>query len=147
MASGTADLQRDLGGAIMQSILGALLTAGYATAMAAAIAGAPNAAKITDTTQDQLQQSFAGAESVAEQYPQYAQQIVGAAQQSFLDGANWAYVAGIVAILLGAGLVFFLFPKKQQELELLGEYAARGHGPQDARTAPPRRQIEITRLG
>jgi len=28
MASGTADLQRDLGGAIMQSILGALLTAG-----------------------------------------------------------------------------------------------------------------------
>src|SRR5690349_12353566 len=32
MASGTADLQRDLGGAIMQSILGALLTAGYASA-------------------------------------------------------------------------------------------------------------------
>ncbi len=33
MASGTADLQRDLGGAIMQSILGALLTAGYASAI------------------------------------------------------------------------------------------------------------------
>ena len=31
MASGTADLQRDLGGAIMQSILGALLTAGFAS--------------------------------------------------------------------------------------------------------------------
>ena len=30
MASGTADLQRDLGGAIMQPTLGALLTAGYA---------------------------------------------------------------------------------------------------------------------
>ena len=29
MASGTADLQRDLGGAIMQSIFGALLAAGY----------------------------------------------------------------------------------------------------------------------
>ena len=28
MASGTADLQRDLGGAVMQSIFGALLTAG-----------------------------------------------------------------------------------------------------------------------
>ena len=38
MASGTADLQRDLGGAIMQSIFGALLTAGYAAAFAAAIA-------------------------------------------------------------------------------------------------------------
>ena len=42
MASGTADLQRDLGGAIMQSIFGALLTAGYAAAAAAAIAAAPN---------------------------------------------------------------------------------------------------------
>ena len=37
MASGTADLQRDLGGAVMQSILGALLTAGYAAAFGAAI--------------------------------------------------------------------------------------------------------------
>src|SRR5262245_64493027 len=41
MASGTADLQRDLGGAIMQSIMGALLTAGYATAVASQVAGAP----------------------------------------------------------------------------------------------------------
>ena len=33
MASGTSDLQRDLGGAIMQSIMGALLTAGFATSV------------------------------------------------------------------------------------------------------------------
>ena len=39
MASGTADLQRDLGGALMTSIFGALLTAGYASAMGAAISG------------------------------------------------------------------------------------------------------------
>ncbi len=38
MASGTADLQRDLGGALMTSIFGALLTAGYAAAMGVAIA-------------------------------------------------------------------------------------------------------------
>src|SRR5699024_5728592 len=31
MASSTSDLQRDLGGAIMQSVLGAILTAGYAS--------------------------------------------------------------------------------------------------------------------
>ena len=48
MASGTADLQRDLGGAIMQSIFGALLTAGYAAAAAAAIA-ALRTAQITDS--------------------------------------------------------------------------------------------------
>ena len=43
MASGTADLQRDLGGAIMQSIFGALLTAGYASAVSELIADSPDA--------------------------------------------------------------------------------------------------------
>jgi len=122
MASGTADLQRDLGGAIMQSILGALLTAGYAAGVASAIAAAPNGNQISDTTQDQLQQSFAGAVNVAKLNPQYANQIIAAAKSSFLDGANWAYTAGIVAILLGAALVFFLYPKKDEEQRLLAEY-------------------------
>ena len=48
MASGTADLQRDLGGAIMQSILGAVLTAGYAAAVGSAIAASPDKDKVTD---------------------------------------------------------------------------------------------------
>jgi DHA2 family multidrug resistance protein-like MFS transporter len=122
MASGTADLQRDLGGAIMQSILGALLTAGYSAAVASAIAAAPNGSQISNTTQDQLQQSFAGAVNVAQLNPQYAKQIIAGAQSSFVDGADWAYLAGIVAILLGAALVFFLFPKKEQEDRLLAEY-------------------------
>jgi EmrB/QacA subfamily drug resistance transporter len=124
MASGTADLQRDLGGAIMQSILGALLTAGYASAIGAAIAAAPNQQEITNSVQSQLTKSFAGAEQIAEQYPQYASEITAAAKQSFLDGADWAYTAGIVAIVLGATLVFFLFPKKEREEELLAEYHA-----------------------
>src|SRR5262249_44670836 len=42
MASATADLQRDLGGAIMQSIFGALLTAGYASAASEAVNAAPD---------------------------------------------------------------------------------------------------------
>src|SRR6188768_2795024 len=63
MASGTADLQRDLGGAIMQSILGALLTAGYAAAIATSIASAPasDQALLTDSVQAELQKSFASA--------------------------------------------------------------------------------------
>jgi hypothetical protein len=122
MASGTADLQRDLGGAIMQSIMGALLTAGYAAAAAAAIAGSNK--QISDSVQSQLTKSFAGAENVAEQYPQYASQITAAAKASFLDGDQWAYTAGIVAILLGAVIVFFLFPKKDEEEQLLAQYHA-----------------------
>jgi hypothetical protein len=128
MASGTADLQRDLGGAIMQSILGALLTAGYASAFAAAITASPQSQEVSDSVASQLTKSFAGAETTAEQYPQYASEITAAAKQSFLDGADWAYTAGIVAILLGATLVFFLFPKRQEEQQLLARYHAEDTG-------------------
>ena len=122
MASGTADLQRDLGGAIMQSILGAVLTAGYASAFAAAVAASPNASQVSSSVESQLTKSFASAETTAQQYPQYAQQITAAAKSSFLDGANWAYFAGLVAVVLGAALVFFMFPDKEHEEAALARY-------------------------
>jgi DHA2 family multidrug resistance protein-like MFS transporter len=122
MASGTADLQRDLGGAIMQSIFGALLTAGYASAVSAALASAPNAGQITDSVQAQLEKSFDGAVAVAQQYPQYSQQIVAGAKTAFLQGDQWAYAAGIVAIGIGAVIVAALFPNKDGEARLLAAY-------------------------
>jgi hypothetical protein len=124
MASATADLQRDLGGAIMQSILGALLTAGYATAFANQIASSPNSAQVSDNVANQLTKSFASAADTAKQYPQYSKQIIAAAQTSFVDGADWAYLAGIVAVLLGAALVYFMFPKRDGEQTMLAEFAA-----------------------
>ena len=112
----------------MQSILGALLTLGYGTAMATAVAQSPNAAQVTDTIESQLQKSFAGAESVAQQYPQYAQAIVDAAKQSFLEGANWAYAAGILAILIGAAVTWFCYPNKTGQRELLTQYEQQDSG-------------------
>jgi MFS transporter, DHA2 family, multidrug resistance protein len=123
MASGTADLQRDLGGAIMQSILGALLTAGYASAFASAIGSSSDASQISPSVQSQLTKSFAGAEAIAKQYPQYSDQIIDAAKTSFLQGDDWAYTAGVIAIVLGAALVFFFFPSKEAEEQLLRDYA------------------------
>jgi MFS transporter, DHA2 family, multidrug resistance protein len=128
MASGTADLQRDLGGAIMQSILGALLAAGYAAAFASAIASAPNGQQVSDSVEAQLTKSFSSAEATAQQYPQYTSQITAAAKASFLSGDQWAYTAGIVAIILGAVLVFFMFPKKDDEQRLLAAYHAEDVG-------------------
>jgi MFS family permease len=122
MASGTADLQRDLGGAIMQSIFGALLAAGYAASFTSAIAASPNAQKVSDSVEAQLTKSFAGAEAIAQQYSKYADQITSAAKASFLSGDQWAYIAGIVAVGLGAALVFFAFPRKEDERRLLAEY-------------------------
>ncbi|MBV1855215.1 MFS transporter [Catellatospora tritici] len=124
MASGTADLQRDLGGAVMQSIFGALLTAGYATAAAAAIGAAPPSSAITSNVQTQLTKSFSSAATTAEQYPQYSQQIIAGAKAAFLQGDQWAYLAGIIAVLIGAALVFIFFPKAAEERRLLDEYAA-----------------------
>jgi DHA2 family multidrug resistance protein-like MFS transporter len=128
MASGTADLQRDLGGALMQSIMGALLTAGYAAKMNQAIASSGH--DVTQQTQAALTKSFAGAAGIAQQHPQYASQIIGAARSSFLDGDQWAYVAGIVAIVLGGALVFFLFPRKDEEGALLEHYHALDTAPE-----------------
>lgn len=124
MASGTADLQRDLGGAIMQSIFGALLATGYATAVSAAIARAPDKQQISAGVQNELTKSFSSAANVAQMYPQYATKIIGAARASFLSGDQWAFAAGIIAILAGTMLVFFLFPKRQAELAQLARYQA-----------------------
>ncbi|WP_328471321.1 MFS transporter [Actinoplanes sp. NBC_00393] len=128
MASGTADLQRDLGGAILQSIFGALLTAGYASAFAATLATAPDAQNMTSEMENVLTKSYSSAADAAQQYPQYANEITAAAKRSFLDGADWAYTAGIIAILVGAVLVYFLFPRKEQEQQLLADYHAEDNG-------------------
>ena len=86
MASGTADLQRDLGGAIMQSLLGALLTAGYAAAFTAEISASAEASSVSSATESQLVRSFASAEATAQQYPQYADQITAAARERLHPG-------------------------------------------------------------
>jgi MFS transporter, DHA2 family, multidrug resistance protein len=129
MASGTADLQSGLGGAIMQSILGALLTFGYAAAFRTAIADAPDRERIADNVALELQKSFAGAADAAQHYPHYASRITAAAKSAFLSGDRWAYTVGIVAVLLGAVLVFFLFPKKDEEERLLAEYHSEDTAP------------------
>ena len=122
MASGTADLQRDLGGALFTSLFGALLAAGYAAAMTAAIAAAPEGAEIPPSAVSGLTMSYAGAQSVAAEYPQYATQITSAAKTSFLAGDQYAYLAGIIAVLLGAALVFLIFPKRDEERQALVNY-------------------------
>jgi hypothetical protein len=119
MASGTADLQRDLGGAIMQSIFGALLTAGYASA-----AGALVPSDVSDNVQSELTKSFSSAADTAAAYPQYSAQIIAGARSSFLDGADWAYTAGLIAVVVGAVLVFFFFPRHEREQALLARYQA-----------------------
>ena len=122
MASGTADLQRDLGGSIMQALLGALLTLGYASAFASQIATSPAADEVSQSTQNALTQSYSSAATLAQQYPQYQDQIIAAARTSFVDGANWAYASGAIAVVLGAILVAICYPKLAGEKTLITQY-------------------------
>jgi DHA2 family multidrug resistance protein-like MFS transporter len=140
MASGTADLQRDLGGAILQSIMGIFLTAGYASAAGAAIAASGK--NVNDSVQSGLTKSFSSATELAQQYPASTRDnIIAAAQSSFLKGDQWAYLAGIVAALIGAVIVFLLFPKGDDEKRLLAQYAAEDSGEP---SAPPQSQADRT---
>ena len=85
MASGTADLQRDLGGALMTWAWEPSWRPGTPLRWQPRSGGAPRHPD-TAATQSHLQMSFAGAASVAEQYPKYADQITAAAEAAFLDG-------------------------------------------------------------
>ncbi|MFN8125246.1 MAG: MFS transporter [Candidatus Nanopelagicales bacterium] len=126
MASATADLQRDLGGAVMQAVLGALLTAGYASSMGKQVAAAPE--PVSQDVVAELQKSFASATETAQQYPQYATAIVQAAKEAFLAGANWAYAAGVVFVGIGALLIRWRFPGATEENELIASYQREDEG-------------------
>ena len=56
---------------------------------------------------------------MAAQHPQYSSAIIAGAKEAFLDGDDWAYTAGVIAIVLGAVLVYFMFPKHDEEKRLL----------------------------
>ena len=77
----------------MQSIFGALLTAGYAAAAGAAIAASGK--NVNDQVQTELTKSFSSAADTATRYPASVQdQIVAGAKTAFLQGDQWAYTAG-----------------------------------------------------
>ncbi len=130
MASGTADLQRDLGGAIMTSIFGVLLTAGYSKAFSKLISGLPTVQQeqISSDVIATLLKSFSSAADIAQAHPQYQTQIIEAAKISFLNGTDWAHVAGIIAILIGAAIIYFKFPKKEEEKDLHLQYRQEDEG-------------------
>jgi EmrB/QacA subfamily drug resistance transporter len=141
MASGTADLQRDLGGALMSSIFGAALTAGYASAMGSAIAASGQ--DVTATTQSMLQLSYSSAADLAAQYPQYTDQILAAAKSSFLAGDNLAYIAGLIAVGIGIAVTFFLFPNHDAEKRLRAEFAKEDGMPETEGPAPVATEVPV----
>ena len=93
-------------------------------------------------------------------YPQYPKQIIAAARSSFLQGDHWAYLAGIVAILLGALIVRLYFRARSTRPACTPDTTPRTRrgetpGPLRPRRPPDprpradraRRRLSITRSG
>jgi hypothetical protein len=76
--------------------------------------------------------------------PADAEKIISAAQSSFLLGDQWTYGAALIAVVLGAALVFFLFPRKEKESELRAAYSAEDGGPA---VAPPPDPLPVQAAG
>ncbi len=115
MASATSDLQSDLGGAVMQALLGAVLASGFSDAVARKIASSPDAAGISDQITHALQTSFASAANAAEKYPRYTREILDGARKSLLDGSLIAFFIGAVVIIAGAIAVRLGLPGLDEE--------------------------------
>ena len=66
--------------------------------------------------------SYAGAMTVARNIRNMPIRSLPPRKLAFLAGDDQAYIAGIIAVLIGAVLVFFLFPKLDNERKMLVEY-------------------------
>jgi hypothetical protein len=126
MGSATNDLQRDLGGAIMQSVMGSLLVVRYASSLRESLSGIPEDQRqqVTDQTVTLLTSSFAGAEQVAQSLPQSeANTLIQWASDAFARGSGLAFAAALLAVGVGMAIVVFLFPGKAAEIEVEEKYA------------------------
>ena len=117
MGSGFLDLTRDLGGAVLQAVMGGLLAAAYAASVAAQLSGLP-ASQATQVSQQlaySMEASFTSAAQVAAQYPSEQQQIIAGAAQAFDSGKSSAIAVALIMTVLGLILVIVLFPRKNKE--------------------------------
>jgi Na+/melibiose symporter-like transporter len=98
VASALNDITREFGTALGVAMLGALLSAGYRGAIDDRLHGVPSGAA------DTAREGIANAVEVSGSTGSHAQQIVRAAQQSFVDGWQQAMWAGVA--VMGALFVY-----------------------------------------
>ncbi len=127
MGSATTDLQRDLGGAIMQSVLGALLTLRYSQYFAEAFTSVPQdkMQALGEQAAAEIAGSFGGAADVAKSLPQAdATKLMDAAAEAFTQGSHLAIATAVAVAAGGLVVVLLAFPRKDKEQQLEAAYAA-----------------------
>ena len=124
MSSGSADLTKDLGGAVFQALLGTLLAVAYSKSLTSQLAALPAATAQSlgaQGTQEALS-SFEEAEVVAATLPASdATALITAAQQAFTEGKSAAIAVALASVAIGLALVWLKYPKHEEELKIFAE--------------------------
>ena len=118
MGSAFLDLTRDLGGAIIQAFMGALLAGAYALRVGKELASLPadEASKVSTKVADQLTSSFESATAVAKDYSgSTAQEIITGASAAFTEGKSAAIGIALLFTLAGLVLVLLRYPGRDEE--------------------------------
>jgi hypothetical protein len=121
VGSAATDLTRDFGGALFQSIMGAVLAAGYAASFDSQLAAKPATDQIAKNANETLTRSYSGAVEIAAKYPQYKTAILDAGQQAFVKGSQLGFAVGVAGALLAIAITWFFFPRRAAELATYAE--------------------------
>ncbi len=125
MSSASADLTKDLGGAVFQAILGSLLAIAYAWAMGRAISGATLSLSAQQTAEAEA--SFEDADAVVSSLAgSGASDLLMIAQDSFTTGKDVSVGVALICVLIGIGLVLWKYPDQAEEQRIFGEVSHSG---------------------
>ncbi|MEI2728980.1 MAG: hypothetical protein V9E85_07700 [Candidatus Nanopelagicales bacterium] len=127
MSSGSMDLTKDLGGAVFQALLGTLLAVVYSRYFVQAFSTLPadQAQQLGTRATQEISSSFEGAEAVAATLPGAdSAQLIDAAQRAFTEGKGAAITFALASVIVAMVLVWWKYPKPDEERKLFEEVRA-----------------------
>ncbi|MFJ6513477.1 MFS transporter [Streptomyces sp. NPDC091406] len=134
VASALNDVTREFGTALGVALLGALLSAGYRSAVGPRLAGIP------EGPADIARGGVANAVEAANGAGPYAQELIRAGRQSFVDGWQNAMWAGVAVM---AALFLYVLVRGPLRSARTGKGASQSAGP-DATAAPERADATVS---
>ena len=140
MSSGSADLTKDLGGAVFQALLGTILAIGYSSYLTKGMSKLPTSTlgELGAQGQQEIVSSYEEAEGVAATLPTGdATALITAAQQAFTEGKSAAIAVAFASVAIGLALVWFKYPRREVELKMFAEVGAPAAGTEESGQSQP----------
>jgi len=121
VGSAVNDTTREVGGALGIALLGSLLSSGYRTGIADAVAGLPEQA--AEVARDSIGAALAVAGQVG---GEAGQQLAAAARLAYVDGMRMAFWAGAIILTLTAAVIWAAYPRGSGAVEPANSELATG---------------------